>query len=192
MKILIAGDSFAADWKIKYNGSGWVNMLSNNYDVTNIAQAGVSEYKIYQQLNNHDTTKYDKIIISHTSAYRIPVVKHPVHSKDILHSNCDLIYTDIKEHEDNPKIKCIVDFYENYFHVDNAIFTHTLIVDEIKRLYPNAINITFFDSFNKDMNQYESIFLNNMGNMNHMNNVGNQIIYEKIKTILNGNNTRIW
>jgi hypothetical protein len=92
MKILIAGDSFAADWKIKYNGNGWVNMLSEDYEVTNIAQAGVSEYKIYQQLIKHDTTKYDKIIISHTSAYRIPVVKHPIHSKDILHSNCDLIY----------------------------------------------------------------------------------------------------
>ena len=50
MKILIAGDSFAADWKIKHSGNGWVNMLSNDYDVTNIAQAGASEYKIYQQL----------------------------------------------------------------------------------------------------------------------------------------------
>ena len=184
MKILIAGDSFAADWKIKYNGNGWVNMLSNDYEVTNIAQAGVSEYKIYQQLINHNTTNYDKIIISHTSAYRIPVVEHPIYSKDILHSNCDLIYTDIKEYEDNPKIKPIIDFYENYFHVDNAIFVHSLIVSEIKRLYPKAINITFFDSFNKDMNQYENIFLNNKGVINHMNEKGNKIIYSKIKKIL--------
>jgi hypothetical protein len=192
MKILIAGDSFAADWKIKYRGNGWVNMLFNDYDVTNIAQAGVSEYKIYQQLINHDTTKYDEIIISHTSAYRIPVVEHPIHSKDILHSNCDLIYTDIKEHENNPKIKPIIDFYENYFHIDSAIFTHTLIVNEIKKLHPNAINITFFDSFNQDMYQFENVFLNNGGNMNHMNEVGNRIIYNEIKTILNGDNTRIW
>jgi hypothetical protein len=159
-------------------------MLSEDYEVTNIAQAGVSEYKIYQQLIKHDTTKYDKIIISHTSAYRIPVVEHPIHSKDILHSNCDLIYTDIKSHEDNSKIKSIIDFYENYFHVDNAIFVHSLIVSEIKRLYPNAINITFFDSFNKDMFQFENVFLNNGGNMNHMNDVGNKIIYNEIKTIL--------
>ena len=80
-----------------------------------------------------------------------------------------MIYTDIKEYEDNPKIKPIIDFYENYFHVDNAIFVHSLIVSEIKRLYPKAINITFFDSFNKDMNQYENIFLNNKGVINHMN-----------------------
>ena len=184
MRILIAGDSFAADWKIKYNSNGWVNMLSNDYDVTNIAQAGVSEYKIYQQLITHNTTEYDKIIISHTSAYRIPVVEHPIYSKDILHSNCDLIYSDIKEYEYNPKIKPIVDFYENYFHIDNAIFVHSLIVSEIKRLYPKAINITFFDSFNKDMNQYENIFLNNKGIINHMNENGNKIIYSKIKKIL--------
>jgi hypothetical protein len=63
-------------------------------------------------------------------------------------------------------------------------------VDEIKRLYPNAINITFFDSFNKNMNQYENIFLNNKGNMNHMNDFGNEIIYEKIKTILTDPTTK--
>ena len=122
MKILIAGDSFAADWKIKYNGNGWVNMLSDDYDVTNIAQAGVSEYKIYQQLINHNTTMYDKIIISHTSAYRIPVFEHPIHSKDILHHNCDLIYSDLKEHKDNSLVKSAIDFYENLFDLDYACF----------------------------------------------------------------------
>ena len=90
-KILIAGDSFAADWTVKYKGEGWVNTLCKDYDVTNIAQAGVSEYKIYNQLKKIDVSKYDIILISHTSAYRIPVVEHPIHSKDILHNNCDLI-----------------------------------------------------------------------------------------------------
>ena len=54
-KLLIAGDSFAADWTIKYKGEGWVNTLCKDYDVTNIAQAGVSEYKIYNQLKKIDT-----------------------------------------------------------------------------------------------------------------------------------------
>ena len=48
--ILICGDSFAADWTKKYNGNGWVNMLCNDFNITNVAEAGVSEYKIYQQL----------------------------------------------------------------------------------------------------------------------------------------------
>jgi hypothetical protein len=48
-KILICGDSFAADWSKKYNSIGWVNMIENDHIITNIAEAGVSEYKIYKQ-----------------------------------------------------------------------------------------------------------------------------------------------
>ena len=47
--ILICGDSFAADWTKKYDGTGWVNMLTKDHTITNIAEAGVSEYKIYKQ-----------------------------------------------------------------------------------------------------------------------------------------------
>ena len=51
MKILIVGDSFAADWAIKYKSiSGWPNLLAEKFEVVNLAQAGVSEYKIYQQV----------------------------------------------------------------------------------------------------------------------------------------------
>ena len=50
MKILICGDSFAADWTIKYPGQGWPNMLSQQYEIVNLAQAGCSEYKILKQL----------------------------------------------------------------------------------------------------------------------------------------------
>ena len=50
MKILICGDSFAADWTVKYPGQGWPNMLAEIHEVTNLAQAGCSEYKILKQL----------------------------------------------------------------------------------------------------------------------------------------------
>jgi hypothetical protein len=183
-KILISGDSFAADWTKKYDGQGWVNMLENDYDVTNIAQAGVSEYKIYKQIKNINYYDYDEIIISHTSAYRIPVEVHPIHSKDILHYNCDFIYSDIKEHKNNTEIKCVVDLYEKYFHIDYALFIHDLIVKEINELCPNAINITFFNSFNKNAIQLEDIFLENKGTMNHLNEKGNKIIYNKIKKLI--------
>jgi hypothetical protein len=184
-KLLIAGDSFAADWSKKYkNASGWVNTLCEDYDVTNIAQAGVSEYKIYNQLKRIDTSNYDIILISHTSAYRIPVIEHPIHSKDILHNNCDLIYSDLKEH-DNELTKIAVDFYEKLFDPDFFIFIHNLIINEIIQKYPTAINITFFDSFSHSIfHNFEKIFLNNKGNVNHLNQVGNNLIYKKIKNIL--------
>jgi len=190
MKILIAGDSFAADWKIKHNGNGWVNMLSEDYDVTNIAQAGVSEYKIYQQLINHDTTIYDEIIISHTSAYRIPVVEHPIHSKDILHSNCDLIYSDLKENEDNELAKIGVDFFENLYDTDYALFVHDLMLKYIDSKYKHRqiINITFFEHGNlykpKNFINFEKIFKENRGHINHLNDKGNQIVFDTIKKIL--------
>ena len=43
MKLLILGDSWQADWNVKHNTyPGWPNLLANEFDVTNIAQAGVS------------------------------------------------------------------------------------------------------------------------------------------------------
>ena len=47
LRILIAGDSFAAEWP---GNNGWVKLLSQKFSVTNVAQAGVGEYKILKQL----------------------------------------------------------------------------------------------------------------------------------------------
>ncbi len=184
-KILICGDSFAADWTKKYNGSGWVNMLLDDYLVTNIAEAGVSEYKIFKQLESIDVNIFDKVIVSHTSPYRIPVKEHPIHSNDILHYNCDLIYSDLKEHKDEPLIQSAIDFYENLFDLDYACFIHDLIIKEICSKHKNLINITFF-SMNKNMYNFEDVYLNNKGLINHMNDQGNLIIYNKIKELING------
>ena len=62
MNVLIAGDSFAAEWP---GSNGWVKLLAKNYDVTNVAQAGVSEYKILQQIKNANLNKYDLVMICH-------------------------------------------------------------------------------------------------------------------------------
>jgi protein-tyrosine-phosphatase len=183
MKILITGDSFATDWTKKYDGIGWVNMLCNDFEITNIAEAGVSEYKIYKQLESVDINEFDRIIVSHTSPYRIPIKQHPIHSNDMLHKNCDLIYGDIKEHIENPIAKMAADFYENLYDIDYACFIHNLIIKEINLKHKNLINITFFKS-NKNMYNFEDIFLKNKGLMNHMNKTGNEIIYNKIKDLL--------
>jgi hypothetical protein len=189
-KLLIAGDSFAADWTKKYkNILGWVNMLENDYDVTNVAQAGVSEYKIYKQLENINISKFDYIIISHTSAYRIPIEEHPIHKGDLLHDNCDIIYSDIKEYLDNPILNIANEFYNHIFYPDYFIFINGLIFNEIKKLCNDSIHITFFDSFYDDVLKCENIFLNNKGNINHMSQKGNDIIYKKIKKILNEKET---
>jgi len=102
-RILIIGDSFAANWNVKHSTKGWPNLLSETYEITNLAQAGVSEYRVYQQLisvKNLDT--YDLVIVSHTSPYRIYTPKHPVHAGDPLHNNADLMLNDLCHHARKP------------------------------------------------------------------------------------------
>ena len=186
-KILICGDSFAADWTKKYKGVGWPNLLAREYKVTNLAQAGCSEYKIYKQLTSSCLYKFDNIIVSHTSPYRLYVKKHPVYVNDPLHKNSDLIYSDIKEYKE---LSTVVDYYEKYFDLDYAEFIHNLIckqIDELTKLYP-ILHITSFDwnglyKF-PNMISFESIFDKHRGDINHYNGIGNQIIYDTIKTHL--------
>jgi hypothetical protein len=187
MKLLICGDSFAADWTVKFTGVGWPNLLSKNYQVTNLAQAGCSEYKIYQQLVSVNLTHFDRIIISHTSPYRIPVKEHPVHANDKLHKNSDLIYTDIKEHsKTNKKLLPIVDFFEKYFDMDSAPFIHSLICKEIDHLTLSTptLHLTNLNWENlymfKNMLNFEFLFKTNRGILNHYDDEGNQIIYDLI------------
>lgn len=180
-KLLISGDSFSADWTKKYNGLGWVNMLDYHFDITNISQAGVSEYKIYLQLKSQDLSKFDKILVSHTSAYRIPIQEHPIHKDDLLHDNCDIIFSDVEKHLDNPIMKTAYDFYSEIFHTDYYCFVNDLIYKEIYNLVPNALHITFFDSFYPDsVLKFEDVFLDNRGVINHLNDIGNRRVYENV------------
>ena len=193
MKILICGDSFAADWTVKYPGQGWPNMLAEIHEVTNLAQAGCSEYKILKQLESVDVDVYDKIIISHTSPYRIFVEKHPVHSSDPLHKNCDLIYTDLKEHSSkNKELAPIIDYFEKYFDFEHAKFMHTLLCEKIENnlahLNSRIIHITNLNwdelyKF-KNMISFEHLFKTNRGLLNHFNETGNRQVLQQLLELL--------
>ena len=184
-RLLICGDSFSTDWTKKYKGIGWVNMLEKNYKITNISQAGVSEYKIYQQLNSVDLSKFDKILVSHTSAYRIPIQEHPVHKDDLLHYNCDILFSDVEKHLDNPIMKTAYDFYSDIFYPEYFCFVNDLIYDKIKEITPSATHITFFDNFyDNSVHKFENIFLENKGTINHLNELGNKMIYQKVLKLL--------
>jgi hypothetical protein len=160
-------------------------MLENDYDVTNIAEAGVSEYKIYQQLTSINPNEYDHIIVSHTSAYRIPIDEHPIHKDDILHNKCDIIFSDTEKHIDHPIMKTAYDFYSQIFYADYFIFVNDLIFNKIFDIIPNATHITFFDSFyDGRVLKFENLFLKNKGLMNHLNKKGNDLIYKKVKNYL--------
>lgn len=184
-KLLICGDSFSADWTTKYNGYGWVNLLENEYNITNISQAGVSEYKIYKQVKSIDLTKFDKILVSHTSAYRIPIQEHPIHKGDLLHNDCDIIFSDVKEHMDNAIMKTAFNFYSDIFYPEYFCFVNDLIYKEIRKLSPKITHITFFDSFyDNSVHKFENVFLEHKGFINHLSDDGNFKMYKEIIKLL--------
>jgi len=186
-RVLIAGDSFACDWTKKYNGFGWPNMLTTLYKVKNVAQAGVSEYKIHKQLSRENLDKYDYIIVSHTSPFRIPVEKHPLHSKDKLHKNSDLIYNDILHHVDNhPELSVITQFYEKYMYSEYMEFVHSLLMRDIDNMLDNKKTLHLFHVEDncvykfKNMLNFNDIWLANKGLINHYNETGNILVLNKI------------
>jgi len=194
-KILITGDSFAANWQTKYNTIGWPNLMSQQYQVINLAQAGCGEYKIYKQLVSQTLSNFDIVLISHTSPYRIYCSSHPVHKNDPLHANSDFIYSDVVENVDKRSDLANIKYYfENFFDMDHAKFIHRLICKEIVNLTQNVsvIHLSFFDyrdlfEFNNFLSFYD-IFENHRGSVNHLNKMGNKIVYEKLIEVLENEN----
>ena len=191
---MICGDSFAADWTVKYPGWGWPNKLAKSFDVTNLAQPGCGEYKIYQQLLSADLSKFNTILVWHTSPSRIYVKTHPVHHNDLLHKNSDLIYTDIVEHaKSNKSLSCIVDYYEKYFDLDYAKFVHSMTCEKIQNLLSTftgkILHITnsSWDELHQfdNMINFEWVFRKHHGLINHYTDRGNEIIYDLIVKKIN-------
>jgi hypothetical protein len=186
-KILICGDSFAADWTVKYPGEGWPNLLAKEYDITNLAQAGCSEYKIYLQIQSVNLADFDAIIVSHTSPYRLYVKEHPIHMNDILHSNSDLIYSDVKEHsKSNKELLPLANYFEEYFDIDHAKFVHSLICEKIEKIAAthNTLHLVNhkWDDLYKFQNvfSFNELFETNRGTINHFDENGNYIVYQKV------------
>lgn len=182
MNILIAGDSFAADWSTKYDVQGWPNFIASQHTVTNVAQAGCGEYKILQQLKSQDLSKYDKIVVSHTSPYRIHVAKHPVHKNDILHYASDFIYADVVEH----KLTDVQQYFEQYFDMTYAKDIHTLVCKEIDAITApyNTLHITHSNWKGlypfAGLLDFAKVNAKHPGFANHYSNKGNALVYKKL------------
>ena len=190
MNILICGDSFAADCSKVTNQIGWPTLLSEHFSVTNIAQAGCSEYRILKQVQKSDFNKYDAIILAHTSPYRLYVENHPCYVDSALHKNSDFIYADVKD----KKLEPIVEYFEKYYSIEYALDIHRLLLLEIDSLLQNkkTIHMTGIDytgiNFFKEIYDISNIVKNYPGNCNHLNETGNQIVfcslYKKLNTLL--------
>lgn len=192
MKVLIAGDSFAADWTVKHpTVCGWPNLLAKKYDVINIAQAGVGEYKIWKQIKSQDILLFDFIIISHTSPVRVNTIRHPIHCGDILHNDADLLISDVQYHSSklrnilNTPLKTSLNWFKYHYDNDYQMDMYSFIYNDICRILKNSKKFVM-SNFNNgiiDNNAYSYAHLlkTNSGIANHFDDEGNRIIYEDIE-----------
>lgn len=193
IKVLLCGDSFSADYTpIDKEGIGWPTLLAQDVDLTNVSNAGSSEYRIWRQVRDNVNSSYDYVIVSHTSPYRIYIEQHPLHSESLLHKNCDLIYNDIK----GRNLDYIEHWFEKCFSDEQARDVHQLLIKDIdtmcngnKILHIGHLDISApknfnFVSFNKEWKKHQ-------GTVNHYNRNGNQKVYAKLKEMIdkekNGN-----
>lgn len=186
MKILIAGDSFAAEWPNATKG--WVNLLANRYEVTNLAQAGVSEYKIYKQLSSVNLNTFDCIIVSHTSPSRIHTRNHPLHTSG-FHKDCDLIYTDLESRGSifNTNLAVAKGWFEYHYDDEYQIDMYNLLRKEIATMIGNRpyVSMTHIDistslAIEKLNIDFSTLWAKERGTINHYTEDGNNIIYNLI------------
>jgi len=206
MKILIIGDSFAADWTVKYsNDLGWPNQLAKQHDVVNLAQAGVGEYKILKQIQSvENISNYDCVIVSHTSPLRINTKQHPVHHNDKLHHSADLMLADIEYHYTrwwkrlnpfNTALRTARNFFFYHFDEHYQIDIYSLLRKEINRLIDTVPCVVIVSTPNIDPQLITEDHVVNLveihqrhpGLINHLSTQGNALAFDivsnKLKSI---------
>ena len=185
-RVLIVGDSFAADWP----GEGWPKLLSAKFDVTNLAQAGVGEYKILKQLQSVDCNSFDVVIVSHTSPSRIHTPSHPLH-KTGIHKNCDLIYDDLQRSSwFNKSLQAAKGWFDYHYDDQYQIDIYSLIRKEIKQTikvpYISMSHVDFgVDLLIEDPHiDFKDLWKMHRGTINHYDEVGNLTVYNKLLELL--------
>jgi len=169
-RILIFGDSFACS-----NPRSWCEMLASEHEVINYAQAGSSEYRIWQQWQQHNDRHWDHAVICHTSANRLYCAENFFHDITGIHKNSDLIYQDIKSRQGLPAADHVIWWFENVFDLDQARFMHCLLLEHWIRetAQSNVYHMTFFDSCLEKVDNLHHIWHQYPGDVNHLNDQGN-------------------
>jgi hypothetical protein len=189
MRIAIAGDSFAANYP--NTTLGWPNILAQRHEIINLAQAGVSEYKIFKQVKTLDLKNFDCIIVSHTSFSRIHVPCHPIHKLG-LHKNCDLIFSDVESKNSffNSKLNVAKKWFKFYYDNEYQKDIYNLLRSEINKIitipYLSIDNLEINENCVREINHLDltKFWQNNRGSINHYTVEANRKIYEMIEQSL--------
>jgi hypothetical protein len=197
MKILICGDSFAVDC-LTAPFVGWSTMLANdNYDVTNLAQSGVSEYKILKQLESTEPGKFDAVIVCHTSPNRVYIRQHPVYTDNKSHKHADLIYSDVewhlKQNKNNDVLMAAKDYFDKIYDQEYHEDIYCLIQNQIEHFLQSCIRLHLTPLYDKNNKQLTNcinlhrLFKILPGSTNHYSPNDNKKIYNLIKQWIDNN-----
>lgn len=189
MNILIVGDSFA-DPKESPNYS-WYHCLPGQ--VTNLAKAGVGQYKILEQVRS--SLDHDIVLLLITSEYRIHTSQNPFYTDPThRHYHSDLILADIESRLPDSRAEHICYWFKNIFDFGYAIDMHNLVLQETERVlnqrYTRFIPITFFPrmnnihDFNGQLVDLSWISKTHPGSVNHLSEPGHRCVVDALKDLL--------
>lgn len=190
MKILIIGDSFADPSGVI--GDTWYRSLPSS--VTNMAKAGVGQYKILQQLLSVKS-HFDKVIVVVTSEYRVHASQNPFYTfTDHRHHESDLILRDVESRLPDERAQHICYWFKNIFDLKHAVDMHNLILQEthnkLRQKNLNFIPITFFPrmndiyNFDNQLIDFSLIAQDNQGDKNHLDSQGHKLVLNELKGMI--------
>ena len=175
-KVIIFGDSFACD-----NSGSWCKRLAEDHDIVNYAQAGCSEYRIWQQWQKYHDQSWDHAVICHTSPNRIYCEENFLHDSSGSHRHADLIYQDCKSRQGNKAADHIIWWFENVFDLQQASFHHELMLKHwLDTTDSKVYHMTFFDVRHTGIANYHHVWKTHPGPINHLSDIGNRKVADSV------------
>jgi hypothetical protein len=181
-KVLIVGDSFAA-----HNAQGWTCQLGKDFEVTNLASNGASQYRVLKHVLETDLDQFDFVIVVHTSPNRIYVEKNPYYQNSKTHPDCDLIYEDVRSRKPDVFAEHVTWWFENVFDLEQARYMHQLMCEKIKTLLldKTTLHMTFFELGHiGNIEILHHVWKEHPGKINHLDEIGNRLVAEFVRNQL--------
>jgi hypothetical protein len=139
MKLAIYGDSYGDPRTGELNEKAWVDCLRTTYDLDNYSFTGSGLFYSYDMfLKTHD--RYENIIFLVTTENRLTLPHHtklqvPTH---ISYIQSKVLATRTSGQQQND-YTLVTDYYEHIHNEHKDAILHQLMVENVKRLRPDAI-----------------------------------------------------
>lgn len=178
---MIVGDSFCHN----QTAHSWTQMI-DQYEVFIDSGCGIGQYKIWRKILSHDLSQYTKVIIVHTSPYRLHINSNPWYMDSDTHQQADLLYQDAKNKPAGKFKTLVCDWFEQVVDLDYMQHIHALIVKEIQMICKNTsvMHMTFFDYELMGVQPINKIWKKHPGTINHLDHIGNLKTLEFLQPFL--------